>query len=70
MYPYYLMLKLCVVVAKCSPLSQPDNGILTEKGAVVEIACNEGFKINGSSSRRCHLNKQWSGNDAVCVGKT
>ena len=62
-------------LASCSPLSNPDNGIITcslgDDGTpyyedTCNFTCNTGYELTGSDTRTCQSNGSWSGTDAVC----
>lgn len=40
-----------------------DNTII---GSVAEYYCDEGYQLEGTATRTCSANKQWTGNDPVC----
>ena len=59
--------------AECSNLPNPQNGYVkfTEGrgiGAEVWYICNAGYRLDGSESRRCGSDLNWSGDAPQCVG--
>ncbi|XP_048586831.1 sushi, von Willebrand factor type A, EGF and pentraxin domain-containing protein 1-like isoform X3 [Nematostella vectensis] len=54
----------------CGPLPVPLNGTrvgsLTFYPNTMTFACDEGFLIRGSVTRRCQLNRRWSGTRTTC----
>ena len=68
-----LILFLCVyTVVTCPPLTAPDNGMNdcgeeAEFFDVCTFACDEGYKLSGSDSRRCEDDGTWSGTETFCT---
>ena len=50
----------------------PDNGTVlissSTEGGVATYFCDNGYELEGNTSRECLLDGQWSGNGAVCKG--
>ena len=61
-------------VIDCGDPGTPSNGRRTTSvftfGGTVRYRCNQGYKLSGSSSRTCQVSGRWSGDQAVCKGKT
>ena len=62
---------LIFIVVDCGALTDPDNGQVTlSNGASLNseasYSCNIGFAINGTSTRTCQINNQWSGSEPTC----
>ena len=62
---------LIFLVVDCGNLTDPDNGQVTlSNGASLNseasYSCNIGFAINGTSTRTCQINDQWSGSAPTC----
>ena len=55
----------------CPDLSAPTEGrvVLTGNlfGSQAIYGCNEGLALNGSGSRVCRADGQWSGSEPTCV---
>ncbi|XP_041370822.1 protein lev-9-like isoform X2 [Gigantopelta aegis] len=62
-------LPTCIPI-DCPELGPPLHGTMigsgTMYGSVIRFVCNDGFKVVGSSERRCQSDRTWSGQDAVC----
>ena len=63
-----------LMIAKdCGPLKSPANGTMVGSQTTypnqVKFICDQGFVLNGSSSRRCLSNGSWSGEITLCKGK-
>ena len=62
----------------CPTLRKPENGALTgchgnqaqQFNTSCHITCNTGYRLTGSSVRRCLENGEWSGLDTRCRGIT
>ena len=64
----------CIRLAKnCGHLSKPLNGSVIGSDTTypneVEFECDEGFELQGSASRKCEANGQWSGEEVKCKGR-
>ena len=57
----------------CPNLTAPDNGTLAESGYGLfdnaTFSCDDGFLLNGSSVLQCQINRQWDGEEPLCIGK-
>ena len=56
---------------ECPELTDPSNGsvrisIDDNGNRVATYSCDEGFVLNGDSTRQCMDNQQWTGNDPTC----
>ena len=64
---------ICLVIA-CGDPGTPSNGSRTGRvftfGGTVRYRCNQGYKLSGSVNRTCGTSGRWSGNKAVCKGRT
>ena len=63
-----------IKAVQCETLVAPANGGFravcgNEFSDVCEFQCNDGFNLEGSSSRTCQSNKTWSGTTASCKSK-
>ena len=61
-------------VVDCGPLVHPRNGrVNTDSGttynSVATYSCNEGYYLNGSASRTCMANMEWSPLAPTCDRK-
>ncbi|XP_065905188.1 P-selectin-like [Dysidea avara] len=63
----------------CEPLTAPDNGMIDcslggdgvpNEGETCKFSCNDGFELEGSTSRKCRSSGNWNGKDATCIGGT
>ena len=63
----------------CDPLATPDNGMIDcslgndgvpHEGETCKFSCNDGFELEGSTSRKCRRSGKWNGKDAKCIGGT
>ena len=58
----------------CAVLKPLENGSISGEtnlcGENVTFACNDGYRLSGSSSRQCGINSLWSGTQPVCNGTT
>ena len=61
----------------CEPLTAPDNGMIDcslggdgvpNEGETCKFSCNDGFELEGSTSRKCRSSGNWNGKDATCIG--
>ena len=62
---------VCVfTVVVCPELMDPDDGQVELSnmvfGSVATYNCDTGYSLNGSVSRMCMANGQWSGLDPIC----
>ena len=64
---------ICLVI-DCGDPGTPSNGSKTGNvftfGGSVRYKCNHGYRLSGSSNRTCEASGQWSGDTAVCRGRT
>ncbi|XP_060580368.1 sushi, von Willebrand factor type A, EGF and pentraxin domain-containing protein 1-like [Ruditapes philippinarum] len=60
-------------ITDCKGLPYPDNGTVsaseTTFGQVASYTCNEGFTLQGTSSRFCQPDGSWSGSTPTCLVK-
>ena len=67
MYPFP------TVAVECPPLMNPDGGnvnVLSRmQGSTATYSCNEGYLLEGDSSRICDGTAMWTGNEPVCQSK-
>ena len=64
---------LSFAVIRCGPLSPPINGggrcsDEDNYGSICLFRCNLGYRLVGPSERLCQDTKQWTGEEAECVG--
>ena len=61
-------------VIMCPQLIRPDNGqvIITTLtvGSVATYTCNNGYTLNGTNTRRCEQNGQWTLQPPTCSRKS
>ena len=59
-----------VLIVQCIPLGAPSNGMANCSGNLFEdvckFSCNPGYELNGSETRVCMYNGEWSGTTAMC----
>ena len=62
-----------IPVVVCPELMDPDNGQVelsdTVFGSAATYSCDDGYNLNGSVSRMCMADGQWSGLDPACQSK-
>ena len=67
------VLKLSLTAVNCSDPGTPTNGqhnlSSTTYTSVVNYICDVGYAIQGSNSRTCQSNGQWSGSVPRCICK-
>ena len=58
---------------RCPDLTDPANGRVmvagTTPGDAATYTCNDGYKLDGASTRTCGSGGQWSSDPPVCLGK-
>ncbi len=68
-YFHYLVFLFYIPVSTCGYLTPPENGnkegIVYLNGSSVTLTCNNGYKLSGSSDRKC-VSGAWSGNVTIC----
>lgn len=61
-------------VVDCGPLANISNGIAvfqaTTVGFSAEIICDEGYRLNGSSTRECQEDGTYNGTEPTCLSTT
>ena len=66
-------LSLSTVADDCGPLNPPTDGLVsitgTTVGSTATYTCNDGFGLQGQSTRTCQTNGQWSGSAPICQRK-
>ena len=69
---YLFVWILSVLAINCGKLSEPLNGTMTGSKTTYPneagFKCDEGFELQGSITRKCEANGQWSGEDVKCQG--
>ena len=64
---------LLSLVVVCPKLNSPTNGSMVGDtrvyNSVINFACENGYKSNGSAVRRCQANGTWSGQALTCTRK-
>ena len=57
----------------CPALKDPENGSVDDgdnlPGTTAKYACDDGFRLVGSSKRLCQRDGSWAGRAPTCVGK-
>ena len=60
------------IMDNCGGICDPDNGTVlissSTEGGVATYFCDDGYELEGNTSRECLPDGQWSGNEAVCKG--
>ena len=60
-------------VVVCPELMSPTNGRIELSsmvfGSTATYICDRGYNLNGSMSRVCMANEEWSGEDPLCQSK-
>ncbi|XP_066297911.1 uncharacterized protein [Branchiostoma lanceolatum] len=54
----------------CPTLAAPENGAVTGGTSyqdVVQFTCNHGYQLIGDSSRTCHADGAWTGEETTCI---
>ena len=68
-----LSLFLSTVADDCGPLDAPNDGSVSISGTIVgstaTYTCNDGFRLQGQSTRTCQTNGEWSGSAPICQRK-
>ena len=63
----------CVSVVDCGSLDAPRNGrksgVATTYRSVVRFSCVTGYKLIGSTSRKCQSDGSWAGKQPICERK-
>ncbi|XP_052280448.1 sushi, von Willebrand factor type A, EGF and pentraxin domain-containing protein 1-like [Dreissena polymorpha] len=58
-------------IKDCEQLSDIDHGIVTFTkttfGETANYSCNDGYELNGATTRHCNASGMWSGDKPVCV---
>ena len=61
-------------VVNCSSISAPTSGRMSGSGliygSVRTFSCNTGYKLGGSTTRKCQAVGSWSGTIAICSSKS
>ena len=66
---------MCFMLVTCPSLISPTNGIIScslggnnipNPGESCTFTCDNGYGLNGSSTRTCQNNGSWDGSDATC----
>ena len=69
----YCVLFFFIVAVRCSSLNAPSDGSVslsgTTVGSTATYSCNDGFRLQGESKRRCQNNGEWSGRAPTCQRK-
>lgn len=63
----YIIIFILLVV--CPKLPAPANGRVWNKGSKAKFRCNSGFKLRGSSKRKCK-STGWTGTQPTCEPST
>ncbi|KAI0222756.1 hypothetical protein LSAT2_025993 [Lamellibrachia satsuma] len=59
------------VTVKCEPLESPPHGskegTSSSVGAVTTFSCDDGYRLHGSTQRKCTGDRSWDGVETTCV---
>lgn len=74
MYYHQLEIQLNLIsVVTCGFPPRPKNGSFigneTTFQSSLRFECDEGFDLEGSETRMCTSDKNWSGKEVTCIGK-
>ena len=60
----------CISGIDCGSLPNPANGVVslsdTVFGSVATYSCNDGFTLEGETTRQCEVSGRWSGTPPSC----
>lgn len=69
----YLCCSFSIAAVRCRRLNNPSDGSVslsgTTVGSTATYSCNDGFTLQGQSTRTCQSNSQWSGSAPTCQRK-
>ena len=69
----HLCCSFSIVAVRCRRLSNPSDGSVslsgTTAGSTATYSCDDGFTLQGRSTRTCQTNSQWSGSAPTCERK-
>ena len=73
-FPWFpLFVCVRIIVVDCGFPTRPRNGSYigntTTFQSLLRFKCDEGFELQGSETRMCTSDKNWSGKDVTCRGK-
>ena len=66
---------ICLLLVTCPSLTNPNNGMIScslggnnipNPEESCTFMCNAGYDLNGSGTRTCQNNGNWSGSDVTC----
>ena len=79
-YAIYLMVLFSIIIALqftailCANLSSPVSGTVildaNTFGSQANYSCSEGYTLNGTTTRVCQADGQWSGSEPICEGQS
>lgn len=68
-----ITLLILVLVVRCGPLGDPQNGAVTVTsstfGSVAIYSCDAGFQLVGATQRTCQADGFWSSSEPLCRSK-
>ena len=73
-YFVILIIALHFTAILCANVSSPVNGTVmfdaNTVGSQANYSCSEGYILNGTTTRVCQADGQWSGSEPTCEGQS
>ena len=73
-YLFTIIISLNFTAILCANLSSPVNGTVSldanTVGSQANYSCSEGYTLNGTTTRVCQADGQWSGSEPICEGQS